>query len=408
MVNKFQIPWMGCVCVLFCVLALYIMGSILSSRDDGHKQLEAATQRIVAAGLPASLREFDQSYVVPADPDQNAGEAILAAMADVTAHDAYIAHDVASSSNVLYTWDGRTPLTDQQLTAMRSLIDSLDSELSALRAAAALPKSRYSVDLTGGWSINCPHLGPASQAGRLLRCEALVALDAGDFDRAYQATLGTFDVAYSLRDDPTGWRTRIRVDSLAVRSVRDLEKRFTLGPRQRKALEAIMTRALSARISDCAFSGQAVSVSVFIDNPRKYGWLNNYLHDRGGTLTWSLKRLDFMERYGVYGFFGQKDSDRAYAINCLVDVFEAANERDLSAQNSALDLLENRMKSPPKRYRFSYLYLPILFDNYKRTIERQNEWLEELSEVRVFISKEGLKLNMDERFANRKLSRQDD
>ena len=159
----------------------------------------AAIAEIQATGEPVTLAELNAWYAEP-PPLENAAVHYLDAC-DMLTEIAEIRDSVPIVGNA--ELPGLIePLPEEMLEAIERCLKANERALHWLYQAAALPESRYPVDLTDDDEMHLPHLAKLRQAARLLMLEAVYYAEYRDRESVTRAILAGLAIGRSLREEP--------------------------------------------------------------------------------------------------------------------------------------------------------------------------------------------------------------
>lgn len=179
-----------------------------------HSQLAA----IRKAGQPVTLTELDKWYpAVP--PAENA--AIIYEQAF-----SLLAIDAQAEDLLQFEWTNSlawpVPIALTHKDALSNLMVKNHMALELLHQAAALNKSRYSIDLTNSFNTLPPHLKKLKTSAQLLLAASMCAAEAGKPEEACLALIDTLHLSQSLSDEPISHAAAMEL-SVLQKAVRVLE-----------------------------------------------------------------------------------------------------------------------------------------------------------------------------------------
>lgn len=196
--------------------------AIVSWRVRLSHSVERQLAAIRAAGLPTNGDELNTWYVTPPE-SENAALVITQSFALLTN-----LPDARKSkfSDVLV---GRAkPLADENRKMVEDYVALNTSALERARQGAALPKSRYPVDLSLGLDLPLPHLYNVKTLAQIAGFKAMLAADAGRPDEATDLLKTGLALARSLDSEPIVLSQLVRVSMLTIISA-DLQSCLSSG-----------------------------------------------------------------------------------------------------------------------------------------------------------------------------------
>jgi len=203
--------------LLLALLAPFLIWR-LALRFDVHHQLA----KVRAAGLPANLKELDKWY--PAVPEeQNAALLVTKAM------DLYVLTNRGIVIGKFKLPPRGEKLSPAKKEYWREQV-SLDSKaLAKVDEALRLPGSRYPIDLSMGLATRLPHLSYLKSFGLLYQCQAVLAMEAGDYETASSNIIKILLLAGTLNKEPVliSQLVRLKIVDFAIEA---LERRIDSAP----------------------------------------------------------------------------------------------------------------------------------------------------------------------------------
>lgn len=169
-----------------------------------HARIEAVLETLRVSGIPTTSKELEKQYPAP-PPGENAAEtykkAFEAGKYDENA-ESYNKIDEKMTEESKDTTHPQT-LSEALRAMVREYLNSQAETVKLLHEAAQHPASRYPLDFSGDLiSMELPHLAKIRQSLRLLKLEAMLAVDDKDFDKAVEAIHAMLAAGDSLREEP--------------------------------------------------------------------------------------------------------------------------------------------------------------------------------------------------------------
>lgn len=201
--------------ILFGVAALLPLGLGLLWYY-GVTTLDSDLAALRATGLPATARELNEFYVVPAgvpDTTEVWVRAILAVQAAKLS-------ERGSTLPLIGSGPSPIPVPGQpwaELEATRKLLGECGAELQAIRAAAAAGgQARFPIDLSAGIHTLLPLTQESRQVARVLALDAWVSAHDGNGTRTLEDVKGIFALSDALRGEPLLISQLVRIAVYAV------------------------------------------------------------------------------------------------------------------------------------------------------------------------------------------------
>jgi len=199
--------WYTVLLILFLLILTGILSiSINASRQE--KKVQAKLDTIRKAGYPITPAELDKWY--PAVPADENAAAILETAFRLFVNGPDMQH-VPICERYAKVPDRTKHLSPDMKKASIDYLDLNKDAINLLHEGAALPKSRYTIDLSRGYMATLPSLGKVRQGARLLALEALVNADAGNSAAATKDILSILGVARSLDQEPVFISQLVRI-----------------------------------------------------------------------------------------------------------------------------------------------------------------------------------------------------
>jgi hypothetical protein len=184
---------------ILIALFLILAGGFIAWRMYANHEVETRLAAIRAAGYPVTPVELDAWYPqVP--PEENAAIVLLEAFQ-------YFVRQGRDMDNLPVCGDAMPPVRSQPMppemtSAIADYLELNKAALPLLHKGAALPQSRYPVDLSKGYDTLLPHLGMFRMGIKLLYLEALLNAEEGRSEAASEDIVSMLGVARSLEKEP--------------------------------------------------------------------------------------------------------------------------------------------------------------------------------------------------------------
>lgn len=166
----------------------------------GASALQKQIEALSAASYPVTLAELDQWYATPAT-GQNAADYVTAAISylrDPTAQEKE--HLPSFTSDRL--WPRTEALDEKTLDLIARFVDRNQQAIELLEDAAALPSSRFPIDLTQGHRTLINHVSEFRKIAHLFNLKAMSQAQRGRPDLATDTVITALGVVDSLVDEP--------------------------------------------------------------------------------------------------------------------------------------------------------------------------------------------------------------
>jgi len=179
------------------------------------RDVESRLDAIRAAGLPATAAELNEWYgAVP--PEENAATVYIEAFDAIAVLTAKVADQLPLWGTRTYEPDEAYP--EDVRAAITAFLADNARTLGLLHQGAALPRSRYPMDLSAGYGgVRFEHHGKLGIAAKILAVEAALAAEMGDPDQAADSMLALLALTRSLATEPamrSHWN-RMQIQRLA-------------------------------------------------------------------------------------------------------------------------------------------------------------------------------------------------
>lgn len=240
--------------VLFLLVAAFLTWQTVQRAS-----VRSALKQARAAGQPTTPAELDQFYAEVPETN-NLAIAFLTAEAALTVR----TNRNRSSDPLKYPGADDAPLArpfpPDRLEYCRKLVGSNAAVWIALLDAEGRTRSRYPIDLTGGFSTELPHLLGLKRLAKASALRAIVAAEEGHAAECTTAIIDIFRASRSLSEEPIGTSMLVAggLDKLGAMVVRDCAQRVRFDDIQ---LVRIESEIQSIRVPDRtrrAFMGERV------------------------------------------------------------------------------------------------------------------------------------------------------
>jgi hypothetical protein len=203
------IKW-AVVALIFLPIIIGVI-AFVSWRANLGSEVNGKLQAIKAAGLPTSGEELNKWY--RAVPDSaNAALVMTQAFALVRNFDDSRSNAIASFK----TPSRSEPLSSEDQQLLSAYLKLNEAALAKAGEAAALPQSRYPLDLTCGSYTLLPHLSKIKELARLEEYKALVAARAGNASEAAACVGNILGIAQTLDEEPLLISQLVRIACLSI------------------------------------------------------------------------------------------------------------------------------------------------------------------------------------------------
>ena len=215
---------------------------------------------IAARGEPVDLVALDKFYAAVPDSSNSAPIWLRAAAA--------IAEDTNGAMTKL-TFKWSEPLSDEQLELATTALLLNKEALELFRAAAALPRSRYPVNLSQTPFTNFHHWNSLKSAAQLLRAESAVAAQQGDNARAVDAIRCIFAAGNSIASEPLliSQLVHYAMNMIGVQSMQFALNRTSFAESDLRKLHVAIANAERQESLRLALLGERASVITVLRDP---------------------------------------------------------------------------------------------------------------------------------------------
>ncbi len=361
------------------LIALIVLTALYGAyRYKQHRSVVAARAMLEAAGVPLTIE--GQVALYPEVPDAD-----NAALVYQQAFDAFV--DTTAWDQVPLVGSAKLPRPGEPLTeAMRadiaSYLDANAKALDLMHQAAALPASRYPIDLELGPAMELAHLARLRQGARLMALESIAQAEAGYLDGAVKSLTDGFGMGRSLRNEPIiiSQLVRIACDGIIVKGMERVLNRASLSDLQLQSLEeaaassessASMTRALQNEVSNTALHFEAGDAAKYVGNAT--GVPSSLMPGALG---------------GLYGILGLNDLDRSIMMAEAARLVEASRLTFPQSIDSA-DALASEIEKLP---RWAGRMAKVLFPAMTRTLLAEGRGVATMRTARTGIALERYRL----------------
>jgi hypothetical protein len=214
-----------------------------------------------AKSAPTTLQELDDYYPqVP--PEENAALVFLQGCNAVRTSQYFELEDTLFGRTALPVPVQPFPAEMKDLMS-KCLVDN-GPGIALLHKAAAMPKSRYPVDMTQGVRMELPHLALLRGGTRMLCMQALYAAETHDSDTAVWALKDAVALADSVREEPIiiAQLVRAACAGIDVRTLEQALNRNVFSESQLAALQEAFARLDGMEPFARAFEGERCSLGL--------------------------------------------------------------------------------------------------------------------------------------------------
>ena len=233
--------------------------------------------------------------------------------------------------------------TLQFVSEAKAIIASNHVALGTFRRAASLTKCRYPVDLSQDCWLDLPHLSKLNSVARLLRLEACIATEAGDFDSAISALVTVLAAAQSLKAEPTGisMSARFSLDTIAFETLQRLLNNALLTEGNLEALASAFASIEDADNLARVLKGERALIASRLRNAKSLMSYMDAEEDR------SRCRAETKSTELVFDFSGFVLRDLRFCLSAFETAVEDASTPDpvRFARRGNWEMINNRSRS---------------------------------------------------------------
>jgi len=361
------------------LLAICLVGSVVWWRMHLSYEVNGRLRALQRDGLPTSGAELNRWYVTV--PDQKNAALVL------TQAFALMQTFPDQRSNEVFRF--KPPPHGQPLSSTQKVLLSdyvaLNAEaLATAKVATQLPRSRFPVDFSPGFTTPLPHLAKLKGLAQSAGCKAILAVQSQETEEATRSLILMLNMAQSLENEPVSISQLVRVAILKM-SVRALEYSLASGSWADTELSLLASRFTAAEKTNLmalAFMGErAMAIPYFRD-----GWANL---KRLGQTEGEAEEASPSPSFGDLGTFfsratGFFERDLKFYLRVMetnISLAGAPPPRRLTVTNVA----ENAISEAKRRH---YLISIMLLSSLSRITVREAEGLAELRAARAALAVE--------------------
>jgi hypothetical protein len=258
------------------------------------------------------------------------------------------------------------PLPDELARAVVAHLEANKGTLKEIHAAAQLPFSRYSIDLSRGFATLLPHLAHLKSLNQLMRWEAIQQSAHGNRTEAVRALQSSLAIATSLEQEPVIVSSMVRIALLSA-WLRALERVVTeqtltdleladLANRLSRTEEASRQAMIRGLVGE-----RAIGLAAFDLDYQSFEGLSGM--NGSSSAIFELPGLVKTGLYELRRTLGFKDRDLMFYLNRLGEL-ESALKNDYPAMlrdaQAVSDIVDRAIPQHQIRYLVSAVVLPAL------------------------------------------------
>lgn len=319
--------------------------------------------RLRAAGVPMNSRELDASYTRIPDSD-NAALVILEGASRIQR---------ATETNTPLFGFGDVPARGKKwspeiLAASREALAANSNVLVLLRKGLALPKSRYPIDLSKGFTTLLPHLALQKKCASLLSLDAAVSIHENRATDSVTSILNLLQLARSL-DQESLLISQLVNFALRQITVSSIQRTLNLSQLPADQLLRLQTACESARNNRLLHVGLlgefANGQSVFQMSPGELTRIGGIMPVNPGN-TWQASGVQLA--WLAYSISGLKAADELSYLR-IAEKFLAASEEPWAQRRINMLTIEEmitKLGQHPLAGILSKMFLPALAKAYAK------------------------------------------
>ena len=269
-----------------------------------NRRFNAKIAAIRAEGLPASIADL-KPKPIPTELNAAAHIDALAPRLDEFAKEQYRWEDKTPLGKAYYERPEGEPPTDEQIAAIRAVLDQYADLEAAVAAAAACPQYASTADFSLGFhdyiEENLDEVTRIRAIARMVRWHATVFIAEGRPDLAIERWLQMLRLAKLYEAEPSlvAGLVDYAVRGVSIDGLHDALVAGPIPPEMRDQLNAELARADSpTKIKDVLITERAINISAgieqtsaeFLDAPRVLVWL----------VGWVPKRMHYVGIFDSY------------------------------------------------------------------------------------------------------------
>lgn len=313
--------------------------------------------RFRAAGVPMTPRELDAYY--PRIPDSdNAALVILEGASRIQR---------ATETNTPIFGSGDVPARGKKwspeiLAASHEALTANSNAIVLLRKGLALPKSRYPIDLSKGFTTLLPHLALQKKCANLLSLDAAVSIHENRVTDSVNSIITILQLARSLDQEPLliSQLVNIALRTIAVTSIQRTLNLSQLTADQLLRLQAACETARNNRLLHVGLLGEfAIGQSVFQMSPEELTRIGGIMPVNPAN-TWQVGGVQLA--WTAYSISGLKAADELSYLR-IAEKFLAASEEPWVQRRIDILKIEDmitKLKQHPLQGILSGMLLPAL------------------------------------------------
>jgi len=306
-------------------------------------------------GYPTTLAELDAWY--PAVP---AAENAALIYTNAFAHLTNSARTVTNFFARFWLPSIGQGFTAEEKAELACVFEANREALRLLHSVAASARSRYPIDLRGGYTLALPYLAQTRQAVLMLACEALVQAGDGNAEGATRSFLAAGRVAESVAEEPLLVSQKVRAGNWKTLLAR-LERALSLTAFSDSQLAALQQQIRAAERPQAALRGWVTEwvagKALFQDRRIMDSALvaqSLIAPKSSGAQLAGLNRLAKDGCISLWRAGGQQEKDKAFFLD-YVKRRVAAMELPYPARFDAMQRLEAITNTPSRWSVFSQM-----------------------------------------------------
>ncbi len=236
---------------------------------------------------------------------------------------------------------------------LRQFVEKFAPLIAEIRAVAERGGPACALDFSQGLAMELPHLAQLRNLARLLRADAEVAVDQGEFDRVLDDMAAMMQLGDAIRDEPIliSQLVRIAISGIAYDTIGAVPAE-ALDPAQYDRLVDMLANADHRDSFASAFGGEAAASEVFFDDP-SFDWVNL------GAVPDNVFELGFLWLYTSPVGVPLTILDEGTTLDILSRV-QAAALLPFYESRPQLEAIDEMVENLPRTRIFSRTMLPAL------------------------------------------------
>ncbi|HEX7862143.1 MAG TPA: hypothetical protein VF773_17545 [Verrucomicrobiae bacterium] len=340
---------------------------------------------IKARRLPVSPEELDLWYRrVPATSN--------AALAYLEAYSFFVQPGTNNPNEMKVKLALGEPLPAELNTAIDAHLAKNRETLEQLHAAAALPESRYPIDLTKGFETLLPHLAYLKSMAFLLQWEAINQSARGNRPEALRAIKTAFALARTLEGEPLLISDLVRIAIIAINlpAVERVVSEQELSDAELGELMDLLARTETSgadALKRAMIGERALGMAAFNMDFRMFEALS--LDASTGLDDFSdLLKVGLFEARRV---LGATDRDLGYYITRMTE-YERATEKEFPEMLREAQLVSEKVESEVPQNRIRYLISGMLLPSLSVAAKKEAVLAGQLRCARLALAAERFRL----------------